>query len=214
MSEPWLKLAFAAALEAKKLENLRKLEELQGTKQDTPPPDPPVTENAHEAASTATDKGHIPLFVHGAAHGAALGGAALEAAEKKGVIAGILGGAAFLLGDWLAGDDEKEEITKDQIQITKIKTRKSSDALQQLGGRIKSARELRNLTQERCAELAGVSRTALRNLEEGGDTRLSTVFAVSKELSIPLIHLFQGTQPELEEKAGMVLSKKSNYPVP
>ena len=212
MSEPWLKLAFAAALEAKKLENLRKLEELQGTKQDTPPPDPPVTENAHEAASTATGKGHIPGGIYAAAlGGAALGGAALEAAEKKGGIAGILGGAAlgaaFLLGDWLAGDDEKEEITK-------IKTRKSSDALQQLGGRIKSARELRNLTQERCAELAGVSRTALRNLEEGGDTRLSTVFAVSKELSIPLIHLFQGTQPELEEKAGMVLSKKSNYPVP
>ena len=205
MSEPWLKLAFAAALEAKKLEYLKKLEELQETKQDKNHPESPVTENVHEAAGTATGKGQIPVGIH-----AAVPFVAIPAA-------GIIGAVALskeTLGDWFAGDYEKSEVIKDQSQIPKPKIKKSSDALQQIGGRIKSARELRKLTQERCADLSGVSRTALRNLEEGGDTRLSTVFAVSKELSIPLIHLFQGTQPELEEKAGVVLSKKSNYPVP
>ena len=69
----------------------------------------------------------------------------------------------------------------------------------ELGRRIETARVLQRMTQDKCARAANISRTALRNLEDGKDTKLSTLWAVSNTLSVPIAALFQGLQPELEK---------------
>lgn len=68
----------------------------------------------------------------------------------------------------------------------------------ELGRRVEMARVLQRMTQDGCASAANISRTALRNLEDGKDARLSTLLAVSNALSVPIAALFEGIQPELE----------------
>ncbi len=73
------------------------------------------------------------------------------------------------------------------------------ESFAELGRRIETARVLQRMTQEKCANVANVSRTALRNLEDGKDARLSTLLAVSNALAMPVTTLFEGLQPELEK---------------
>lgn len=67
-----------------------------------------------------------------------------------------------------------------------------------LGRRIETIRILKRMTQEKCAAEAKISRTALRNLEDGKDTKLSTLWAISNVLQVPIRALFQELQPEIE----------------
>lgn len=69
----------------------------------------------------------------------------------------------------------------------------------ELGRRVETARVLQRMTQDKCASAANISRTALRNLEDGKDAKLSTLWAVSNALSVPVTALFQGLQPEFEK---------------
>jgi len=75
----------------------------------------------------------------------------------------------------------------------------------ELGKRIETSRVLQRMTQEKCAAAANISRTALRNLEDGKDTKLSTIFAVSNALSLPMTAVFKGMQPDLEEALSKTL---------
>lgn len=75
----------------------------------------------------------------------------------------------------------------------------------ELGRRIETARVLQRMTQEKCANVANVSRTALRNLEDGKDARLSTLLAVSNALAMPVTTLFKGLQPELEKNLSQMM---------
>ncbi len=77
----------------------------------------------------------------------------------------------------------------------------------ELGRRIETARVLQRMTQEKCAAEAKISRTALRNLEDGKDTKLSTIFAVSNALSLPMTAIFKGMQPELEKALAETLGE-------
>lgn len=77
----------------------------------------------------------------------------------------------------------------------------------ELGRRIETARVLQRMTQEKCAAEAKISRTALRNLEDGKDTKLSTLFAVSNALSLPMTAIFKGMQQELEKALAETLGE-------
>lgn len=70
----------------------------------------------------------------------------------------------------------------------------------ELGQRVATTRKLLGLNQDACAKAANVSRTALRNLESGKDTKLSTLFAVSGAINVPVVALIQEMQPMLEER--------------
>ena len=69
-----------------------------------------------------------------------------------------------------------------------------------IGSRLEQVRKLKGWNQEECASAAGISRTALRNIESGQDTKLSTLVSLSDAFSIPLIGLIEGLQPDLEKK--------------
>lgn len=69
-----------------------------------------------------------------------------------------------------------------------------------LGDRVEHFRKILNKTPSQFVEEAKISRTALRNLELGCDTKISTLLAVSEALSVPLTVLLQGLQPEVEER--------------
>ena len=66
---------------------------------------------------------------------------------------------------------------------------------------------LQRMTQEKCANLAQVSRTALRNLEDGKDAKLSTLLAVSHAISLPLVTLCEGLQGPMEKKISEVMER-------
>ena len=53
-----------------------------------------------------------------------------------------------------------------------------AEVLQELGARIRAARQARDLTIEQAALKAGVHRNTLSKVEEGSDTQLSTLIRV------------------------------------
>lgn len=70
----------------------------------------------------------------------------------------------------------------------------------ELGQRVATTRKLLGLHQDECAKAAKISRTALRNLESGKDTKLSTLYAVSAAINVPVFALIQEMQPRLEQQ--------------
>lgn len=70
----------------------------------------------------------------------------------------------------------------------------------ELGQRVATTRKLLGMHQDECAKAAKISRTALRNLESGKDTKLSTLYAVSAAINVPVFALIQEMQPRLEQQ--------------
>lgn len=69
-----------------------------------------------------------------------------------------------------------------------------------IGKRIEQVRKLKSMTQEEFATACGISRTAVRNIEQGQDSKISSLYAISEALEIPLSVILKDTQTELEKK--------------
>lgn len=77
--------------------------------------------------------------------------------------------------------------------------------LEKLGKRLAFLREEKAFSASEVATKAGISRTAVKNLEEGADMKLSTLFSVSSALGVPVVALLDGLQPELNEQMREIL---------
>ena len=125
------------------------------------------------------------------------------------IAASALGAAATRFFDTDDKGSKPVEKEKPILQLEKDEEGAVSEASQalllELGQRIETARVLQRMTQEKCANLAQVSRTALRNLEDGKDAKLSTLLAVSHAISLPLVTLCEGLQGPMEKKISEVM---------
>lgn len=115
----------------------------------------------------------------------------IAAVAAAGIAGGVTTKLKANLDDTSPTDTEEENEQSDAITL---------NLLTELGQRIETARVLQRMTQEKCANMAKISRTALRNLEDGKDAKLSTLLAVSNALSIPVATIFESLQKELENK--------------
>ncbi len=69
-----------------------------------------------------------------------------------------------------------------------------------IGNRIRTVRERKHLTQERLAELAGISTTALSNIESGrACPYFKNIVALTKVLDISIDYLIAEEQRELNK---------------
>lgn len=87
-----------------------------------------------------------------------------------------------------------------KAQQEKLRTQRFEEASVTIGKRIEQVRKLKNMTQEEFAEACGISRTAVRNIELGQDSKLSSLYAISEALEIPLFAILRDTQVDLEKK--------------
>ena len=111
----------------------------------------------------------------------------------------IMRTAASVLNESVATKEKEIQAAEARAQLEKERTQKFVQASETIGKRIEQVRKLKNLTQEQFADACGISRTALRNIEQGQDSKLSSIFAVSEALEIPLIAIFQEIQGSLEK---------------
>lgn len=138
---------------------------------------------------------------------AAAGGGGIAAAAISGIGAGL--GAGTVVSNFASAPNNffgfLGEFVSESTDLIGNPHPKQRAFFVELGRRIEIARNLRKMNQKNCAAKAKISRTALRNLEEGNDTRLSTLLAVSDVLQIPIRALFEELQPDLEANFEKIL---------
>lgn len=98
-----------------------------------------------------------------------------------------------------------KEAQNQPLTLKEMESEESSWRLKKLGQRLAFLRETKKFSATELAEKSGISRPALKNLEDGGDMKLSTLFAVSSALGIPVLALLDGLQPELQEDVSEAL---------
>lgn len=127
---------------------------------------------------------------------------AAEAAKttKSPELKRTLGEVQSALSAHMEAKDAERKALEDLEKAALLRKENFENFSKSIGVRIEQVRKLKGWNQEECASAAGISRTALRNIESGQDTKLSTLVSLSEAFSLPLIGLIQGLQTDLEKE--------------
>lgn len=66
------------------------------------------------------------------------------------------------------------------------------DAIRRFGTNVHDLRKARSLSQERLAEMAGLDRTYISQVENGANVTLATVYKLANALQVDTAELFRG----------------------
>ena len=127
--------------------------------------------------------------------------ASSEAMKQPGAVAAMRK-AVDVLNDATAQQEKAIQEAEAKAQKEQERQQRFDEASITIGKRIEQVRKLKNLTQEEFADSCGISRTAVSNIEQGQDSKLSSLYAISEALEIPLTAILQETQLDLEKKFG------------